>query len=152
MTQRISAHLSEEDLDDVVIGMGSRESQTHLDICEECRSKLREFRTDINLFNETSMAWTEATTAKRDVAPQQRMFRIPTLLLGLCAIAMLLVIVALPSISRVFHESSPVTPVLSERDSQEQIAQDNELMKNVEAVINPDEASVVDQYHLMDRP
>ena len=36
MTPASSTHLSEEAFDDVLIGLGSPESETHLAVCEDC--------------------------------------------------------------------------------------------------------------------
>jgi len=152
MTSQVSVHLSEEQLDDISIGMGSRESQAHLKACEQCRSKLQQFRSDVKLFNEASIAWTEATAPGRIAKPKRKSFRLPTPILALCATAMLLVTIGLPRLINV-HPSPRIIPSVSDNhDSADQIAQDNQLMKDVEGAINPDEASVVEQYNLMESP
>ena len=55
-------HLSEEALDDVLIGLGSAESQAHLEVCADCRAQVRTFLGDVALFNAASMAWSTFST------------------------------------------------------------------------------------------
>src|SRR6266567_6090828 len=100
MTSQTSVHLSEEKLDDILIGLGSKESQAHLEACEQCRSKLQQFRSDVKLFNEASIAWAEVTP-RRIAKPKQKSFRLPTPLVALCATAMLLVTIGLPRLINV---------------------------------------------------
>lgn len=140
-------HLSAEALDDVMIGLGSQASHAHLAACAGCRAKIEQFQGDVRLFNEASLAWAENRNVNRAAVVRHGGFRIPTPVLSLCAAAMLLVIVGLPTIVRPHHPV--VAPVANTGDSTEQIAQDNQLMKDVDAAINPDEASLVDQYQLM---
>ena len=60
MTPSLSNHLSEEALDDVLIGLGSAESEAHLAVCPECRAEVETFRGDVALFNAASVAWSES--------------------------------------------------------------------------------------------
>jgi len=59
MTPELSTHLSEEAMDDVLIGLASPESDAHLAACSLCRSQLQEFRSAMQVFNQTSLAWSE---------------------------------------------------------------------------------------------
>lgn len=151
MTHGISSHLSDEMLDDVLIGLGSAESERHLEDCAECRARVQRFHADVHLFNQASMAWSDAqplrTVRPARMAPEARM---PVALWGSFAAAILAVAVGIP----VWHyehslsankESDNVPEV---QDSQAQIAQDNELMQAVNAAISPQEASPVDEYGL----
>jgi hypothetical protein len=40
MKSNFNAHLTEEALDDVLIGMGSEEAALHLAACPECRARV----------------------------------------------------------------------------------------------------------------
>jgi hypothetical protein len=153
MMPHSTTHLSAEAFDDILIGMGSREAEDHLAECAACREKLDAFREDMSLFNEASLGWTEARTVKPRTVARRRAFFVPSPVLGLGALAMLLVMLGLPTVHRPNTGSVPHTPAVSDTSgSAEQIAADNQLMKDVDAAINPDEASVVDQYHLMESP
>jgi Predicted transmembrane transcriptional regulator (anti-sigma factor) len=153
MMQSTLQHLSEEELDDVLIGEGSREALAHLEACDDCRAKLDQFSMDIQQFNQASLAYSEDLASRRQPKPVPRGFRLPQPALGLLAAALVLVIAAAPRISHLFHTSeTPATIASDQGDSQYEIAQDNELMKNVEAAIDPDEAAIVDQYELKHGP
>ena len=154
MTREIVMHLPEEALDDVLIGMGSAESQTHLARCPECRAKVEQFGADMQLFNAVSMAWSEAQPqrpleAKR-LTPARRM---PFALVGSTVAAGL----AVGLVLSVGHHESRFTPQSRSGneaqilDSQTQIAQDNRLMEAVNAAIGPQEASPLDEFGLSKR-
>ncbi len=152
MTTELSIHLSEEALDDVLIGMGSPESEAHLTVCQDCRAKLAEFRSDVHLFNRASLAWSESRVPRPRIAPAKAIFRIPSPLIGMCAVALLLLMVGVPRWNRDNHNSgSQVAPVNSpQANTEAEIAQDNDLLRAVDAAINPDEASSINQYHFME--
>ncbi len=155
MTRGLSRHLSEEALDDVLIGLGSAESESHLARCAECRFKIEQFGADVDLFNKASMAWSEAQPA-RAVRPARMTpkLRMPVAFAGSVAAVILAIAVA---VSVWHHEHSFVAndgggndqPAV---DSQAQIAQDNELMQAVDAAISPQEESPIDEYDLSESP
>jgi len=153
MTPHSTTHLSAEAFDDILIGMGSREAEDHLAECATCRNKLDAFREDMSLFNEASLGWTRAKMAQPRAVSRRQPFFVPSPVLGLGALAMLLIMLGLPTVHRPNAGGMPHAPTVSDSSgSAEQIAADNQLMKDVDAAINPDEASVVDQYHLMESP
>ena len=53
-------HLSEEELDDVLIGMGSAAAEGHLAGCAVCNARIAPFQTSVTAFNESSLAWAQA--------------------------------------------------------------------------------------------
>lgn len=151
MTLQPQSHLSAEAFDDVLIGLGSQESLAHLEDCAVCREKLKQFQDGVQLFNAASMAWTRARVSKIPNVPRSRTSFVPSSVLSLCAAAMLFVVIGLPAVFHLNHRTAPSTSTgLDARDSAEQIAQDNQLMRDVDAAINPDEATIVDQYHLVE--
>ena len=157
MTPKTTVHLTEEEFDDVLIGLGSAESEAHAAACSECRSKLDAFRADMALFNRVSMAWSE----NRPGIPAARVARPaahpggPRVRFGFvswAAVAALLVVTAVavwrhapapPPHQIQAVESQPV-------DSEAQIAQDNELLQAVNAAISADEDSPVGEYKLLE--
>jgi len=153
MTSRLPTHLSAEAFDDVLIGTESREAQVHLEECAECRQKLQAFRDDVDLFNQASLGWAQARTLRLQIVQRRRPFFVPSPLLGVGAVAMMLVVLGLPVVHRSHTDTVQNTATVSDTgNSVEQIAEDNKLMKDVDAAINPDEHSIVDQYHLMESP
>jgi hypothetical protein len=63
-------HLTEEELDDVLIGTGSAEAQQHLATCERCTAQIAPFQSSVAAFNEGSLAWAQAksNTVSRDLS------------------------------------------------------------------------------------
>jgi hypothetical protein len=145
-------HLSEEEFDDLLIELGSLQAQAHLQTCADCRRKLKSFQEDVHLFNEASMAWTEARALRPQTVPRRYHFFIPSPVLGICAAALLLLTIGLPVMFRTHHIGVSTSAISGTAETPDQIAKDNQLMKDVDAAINPDEAPVVDQYHLMESP
>ena len=76
MTAKTSAvsHLSEDDLDEILLGIASPESSAHLAACDVCAGRFTTFQTELraqmSAFNQASLAWSEArsNTISRDLA------------------------------------------------------------------------------------
>lgn len=151
MTRDLLTHLTEEALDDALIGMGSADSQAHLTRCTECRAKIEQFGADIALFNAASLAWSEAQPRRPlEAARVASVRRMPFALVGSTVAAALAVAVVL---SFGHHESGFAPQSRSGngaqiQDSQTQIAQDNQLMEDVNAAIGPQEVSPIDEFGL----
>jgi hypothetical protein len=151
MTPDISTHLTDEALDDVLIGLGSFEAEAHLARCLQCRSRVESFRADVALFNAASMAWSES----RPQRPARASLRhsgdpIRFAFVSWSAVAALLLITAVAVwrhsvVSPPNHvnivESQPV-------DSEAQIAQDNQLLQEINAAISSDDESPIEEYNL----
>lgn len=153
MTTRLTNHLSEEALNDFLIGLGTTEIDVHLARCAECREKVEGFQAEVLLFNEASLAWSHAQPSRVApvLAPEPR-FRPAWATLSFAAIAALLVAVAIPVWHRTHREplNEVQTAALSGDTSEAQIAQDNDLLRAVDVAINSAETSPIDQYDLAD--
>lgn len=155
MTNKVSTHLSEEDLHDVLIGMSTPEADTHLAQCQVCRDQLEQFHATIQVFNQASLAWSEARPAMKLHAGNR--FKFHALVFApvgwaLAAVALLAIGVPVWKYDHrsTFHNSP--APVTVPEDSEAQIAQDNDLLQSVNAVLTANEASPLSEYHLTDRP
>lgn len=150
MTREMLTHLSEESLDDVLIGMGGADSHAHLARCAECRARVEQFTSDVELFNTASMAWSEAHPRRMpELTLQAPARRMPFALMGSAIAAALAVVVAL-SVGHhgsTLQENKAVIDVQVE-DSQTQITQDNQLMEAVNAAIGPEEDSPMVEFGL----
>lgn len=145
------SHLSQEAFDDVLIGIGSRASRTHLAQCEECRARVDAFQSAIHDFNAATLAYSESQPI-RVVAPLKPAHRFgPRPVFAAWAAAALLILSG-PTVWRQFHSTPVQAPatVTVAGDRENQIAEDNSLMQQVDAAIAPDEQSVVDQYQLLE--
>lgn len=152
MTPVSTNHLSQEALDDVLIGLGSAESHAHLAVCFECRAQVETFRGDISLFNAASMAWSKS----RPQLPvrERQAPRVPAAIVGWAVSAAAMAGMAFG----IWHHHSPAPPSQANTvqslpvDSEAQIVQDNQLLQAVNAAINTDEASPIDEYKILESP
>jgi hypothetical protein len=151
-----STHLSDEALDDVLIGLGSPASEAHLAGCPDCRARFEEFQGDVRLFNSASMAWSETRPLPfPQTARHASGLRARVAFFGLAAAAVALLIMAVA-----IWRHSPVAPppnragtaVSQPLDSEAQIAQDNELLQAVSVAISPDEQSPIVEYKIAASP
>jgi len=152
MTNDSAVHLSEEALNDVLIGLGSPGDEAHLVACPACRARRADFRAQVQAFGESSLAWSEARAAAMPRPSKwQAARRVPIPALGLALAAMLLVAVAAP-LWHHFNSSGPsssgavVPPVSASGDSEAQIAQDNELLRSVDVALNTDAVAPLNPY------
>jgi hypothetical protein len=151
MTPACSAHLSDEAFDDVLIGMGSPESEAHLGTCQDCRLRVNAFRSDLALFNSASMAWTESQPVRVRATARKTVLRTRLAFVSWAGMAAVLAVMA---VAILHHHGPPAPPshaaanVVQPADTEAQIAQDNQLLQAVNAAISPDEESPIDQYKL----
>ena len=146
-------HLSEEALDDVLIGLGSPQSHAHLSSCTECRAKVDMFRGDMRLFNAASIGWSEARHPQsRRMVPHAVRTRFA--FASWAAVAAALVVMAFA----VWHHRAASAPDQAKTmqsqpvDSEAQIAEDNQLLEAVNVAISPDEVSPLDEYKILESP
>ena len=151
MTPEFSKHLSEEALDDVLIGLGSPESHAHLAACEECRAQVGTFLGDVALFNAASMAWSESRMP-RPGAHEPHRVRLHAAFAGWAVTAAALLVMAFG----LWHHRPEAAPrpgnaIQSQRvDFEAQISQDNQLLQAVNAAISADEASPIEEYKILE--
>lgn len=152
MTPASINHLSQEALDDVLIGLGSADAQSHLAVCSECRATVETFRGDIRLLNAASMAWIQS---RRQIPLREHpATRVPAAVVGwaVSAAAMAAMVFG------IWQHRSPAPPNQAKTaqsqpvDSEAQIVQDNELLQAVNAAISTDEASPIEEYRILESP
>lgn len=147
-------HLSDEVLDDILIGLGSSAAESHLAECPLCRGKVEDFRSGLDKFNQTTLAWSEArSNAMGQVQIRRRLLRFP-FIMGWALAAAVLLTIAIPVWRGDGHSwSNPnIAKVAPPQDSQTQIAEDNELLKAVNSAIDQDDESLNNEYQLLERP
>ena len=154
MTPDLSKHLGDEALNDVLIGLGSLESDAHLARCPECRSKVESFRADMTLFNSASMAWSESRNGwPGETSLRPAAHRIRFAFVSWSAAVALLLIMALT----LWRHSAVAPPnhvnVVEPQslDSETQIAKDNELLQEINAAIGSDDEFPIQEYDLRER-
>jgi hypothetical protein len=148
-----SAHLSEEALSDLLIGLGTRQAEAHLAACASCRGQLEEFRAGMQVFNQASLAWSAARPAARPAAPAKvRELRFAPAVWALAVLLLLMVGVPLWYRAHRPAQNSDTARVVASEETQAQIAQDNELLRSVNEALSASEASPLSEYHLTERP
>lgn len=152
MTPALPTHLSEEALDDVLIGLGTEESHAHLAVCAECRAQVATVRGDIALFNAASMAWSASRPSRPLVSDARHHPRLHAAFIGWAVTAAALVLMAV-GIWR-HHPAAPPNNANTGQslpvDSEAQIEQDNQLLQAVNAAISPVEASPIEEYKIVE--
>ena len=68
----LSTHLSEDDLNDALIGLTTPNQQAHLASCETCSAELAAFHESMGVFNKASLAWSEARSNSMPLQPEPR--------------------------------------------------------------------------------
>lgn len=156
MTTEPSAHLSEEAMNDVLIGLGSPESEAHAAACAECRAQLESFHAEMHLFNETSLAWSEARSATLGALEPPKKHASMWVPASWAFAAALLLAVGIPvwmhNHGPVKHqEQAAAAPAAARQDTAEQIAEDNELLRSVDMALSSSEESPLSEYQIIER-
>jgi hypothetical protein len=158
----MNSHLTDEALDDVLIGLATAESEAHLAVCDLCRAKVRSFRSDVDTFNQASLAWSQSRAESLPAVHPlpTRAVKSPWAALAPVEWAMaaaVLLFIALPVWNHGRHPDlgAMVTPAAQNseaQDSETQIAQDNDLLKSIDAALSASDVSPVAAYDLTERP
>lgn len=155
MTLDKQGHLTGEALDDVLIGSGTADALAHLDRCPDCRARVEDLHATIGDFNQASFAWSQARSAlpRPVLRPGSALVVRPVF-----ALAIVFAALAAAVGPAAWHYLSPRRPAAAAtaspqleapvEDSDAQIAEDNDLMKAVNAAIAPDERAMMNQFQL----
>lgn len=151
----LTAHLTEEELDDLLLGQAAPHAQQHLDACELCRAQLAPFQTAVAAFNDASMAWAQAksNTISRDLSTI-RPARTQPLAWSLGAAMLVAVAVALsvgvhrtPSEAGTTAQSAQIQHAAQHAPHDpEEIAADNAMLEAINSAINPAEPSPIEPF------
>ena len=155
MTIELSAHLSEEAMNDVLIGLGSPESEAHLAACPACRTQIEVFRSEMQLFNQTSLAWSQTRSAAIPgpaISQKERIRLFVPVGLALAAALLMAIGLLVWNHNPGANQKYAVAPTPSQQDYEAQIASDNELMRSVDMALNAGEESPVSEYRIVERP
>lgn len=168
MNPRLSiTHLSEEAINDVLVGMSTPAHEEHLADCQLCRSRVADFRSNLALFNQAALAWAELKAEKKpaSIRPVQiRPIRSLTTAHPLpwkpvtAAAAVLFLAAALWNHQHAQDVSTQVYPAQtvpeqtasngSSDPNPDQIAQDNQLLRNVYDALEDEPQSPVSEFSL----
>lgn len=154
MKPDLQSHLTDKALDDVLIGLGSLVSHAHLAQCNQCRSRVELFQSNVDRFNQASLAFSTAQSNKARPASWAARRFLGRPLFAAWAGAAALLILAGPTAWHFFPPHPAQAPVVAtdRPESETQIAEDNELLRKVSAAIATDERNVVEPYQLQTMP
>ncbi|WP_420238952.1 hypothetical protein ACOBR2_04980 [Telmatobacter bradus] len=149
-------HLTEEALDDVLIGMATVASEAHLAGCKACRARVEGFHADMTLLQQTATGWSRQRAAEMDQHPLwdvARKLRWASLGWGLAALLIAAVVAPLmwhyDNGKMVAGNVRPQSPQAAETEAQ--IAADNDLMRAVNVAINPGNEMPLGEFHHRNR-
>ncbi len=157
-------HLTEDQIDDALIGDLSAEGMAHLSSCDECRLRLADAEAPLASFNVVSLAWSErrsATLPRPDRSSEAAW--LPKALWGATVAALLAVGITVPLVRHgrqdessvlrsetagptLLAASGPMENPVAVRD--EQIARDNQMLENIDRELATPAASPVREYGL----
>ena len=146
----MTGHLNDDQFMECVMGAEpGLDAAAHLRVCEECRGELARFGGAVDSFNRASQAWSEARPV--EVQPVGSGYRASRPFFAAASYALaacLMVRVAVVAVHREPSGSPAAVASVSEpeEDSAAQIAQDNELLMDVDVAIRSDDRSLVQQY------
>lgn len=149
----MNPHLSDEALDDLLIGLGTSEDEEHLAHCAHCRARVEAFQGDMALLRQTTLDWSRVRAAALPSPIKAGIRHWHLSKMGWAAVSLLLLVLVTPVMQHRTRESSRPAPALArqEAESEQQIAQDNALMQAVDTALNSDDAAPARAYHLSDR-
>jgi predicted anti-sigma-YlaC factor YlaD len=139
------AHITQEEMTELLIGTRTSTLDCHLQACAECREELERMKSSLALFRTASHAWSE--TVAGEVSEIQQVLSLPRARtyaswwkLAAVTAVLLVVFIAAYRVERtsVNNNTVRVTTPSGEiaESSQDQIAQDNELLAQVNSEIS----------------
>ncbi len=143
----MNSHLTEDDLDEILMGIGSPAQNAHLAACDPCGERYAAFsvpfQAQMSRYNQATLDWSEArsNTISRDLAAHKPT---PRLTLGALHAATAAVVMAVAlgvhggmrhSLQAADEATAPAVTVTVAVDDQHEIASDNEMLRAIDSEI-----------------
>lgn len=143
------AHLTEDELDDILIGVGSPEAEAHVAGCAACAGRKAEFVAALTSFNQATMAWSEAKshTLTRDLAAATESAagspRLWVAAMGLCVVAVMGAMLSnhVPGTMRGGDGPAGASAQTAPVNRDLEIADDDAMLKEIDAALYRPEPS-----------
>ena len=156
----ISRHLTEDELDEAVLGIGFGDQRLHLAGCPYCRARLEQFAATMSVFNQASTAWSEARSnaLNRDLKEHSTPLRFSARALWTCASALVVLATVTAGLGVWQHSETLMAAETAQRSIQternqtfdanveNEIATDNTMLLQIEAAISVSEPSPQQEY------
>ncbi len=141
--EQFDAHLDHDMLDEVLLGIAAPSVSAHLAVCSHCAERLQSFNSTVNLFNQATLAWSEAksNTLTRDLS-EHRPHPVLTLAAARSYIAAILVAVAVMLTAGVRHRTLDLeaanNPIIIADSSFSggEIAEDNAMLHAIDSELS----------------
>ncbi len=152
-------HLSDEELDDVLIGAGSPEAEAHLAECAACADRTAAFSAAMASFNQATLAWSEATshTLTRDLTAgvaETAGARFGAIAAGVCGLAVVGAVLGagvgagLPGSRQSGDVPASVAGQTEMGDRDREIAGDNVILEDIDAALYRPDPSPEQTYRI----
>lgn len=155
-----TCHLTDEELDDLLMGVAEPELQTHCAACVLCSSRIATVSDSIQCYNRASMAWSEARshTFTRDLSAHRTTWRL-TASAGrsLAATLILGVVASLTTGTYLFSghtveagldtETLPAARAFAPEGRAQQIARDNAMLQAIDAELTEPASAPAGLFH-----
>lgn len=149
-------HLTEDQLDEVLIGCASPETAAHLHDCEFCNGQLAEFRSTMAAFHHAASAWSEAKSnaLTRDLNRHQPAFRITARAAWSCA--SVVVLAAATALGLGLHQHADRIAVARQHRQQldaassQDLASDDAMLRQIDSALDTSEPSPDELYGIAD--
>lgn len=161
MNSLSTKHLSDDDLDEILMGVGSPAQSAHLDACNPCGQRYATFavpfQEQMSTYNQATLDWSEArsNTISRDLTAHRLTPRLTWSALCSTAAALALAL-ALGWNAGLHHapaaEETAAIPVADSVDQQHEIASDNEMLQAISSEIGTPRADRFGLYEPVDAP
>jgi hypothetical protein len=159
-------HLTEDELDEVLMGIGSPAASAHLAFCDPCGERLSAFETQMTQFNQTSMAWAaqRSNSIRRDLTAHKPTWRLTlhTIRTSTAVLAVVLAFAATTTINRRAATLDAATPSIGQTsaerspaaqpDQQYEIASDNAMLEAIDTEIDTPQPSQFGLYETAKYP
>ena len=159
---RFPVHLTEDLIDDALIGDLAAEHAAHLATCDDCQIRLAEAGAPIAAFSALSLAWSERRSATLPTPVHSSAAAwLPRAIWGATAAAVLVVGISVPAVRRGLgvgsaaprQENAALTQMASTgvvdnplAAREEQIARDNRMLENIDRELDASAPSPEQEY------
>ena len=133
---REELHLSDDALDDALLGVASAADTYHLAGCAACSGRLAEFRASLTSFNQASAAWSEArsNTISRELVPNS----ISSMTAAAWSVGSVAILAIMVSLTSYLHRppEQPGNPAQQQSSGQQEIANDNAMLIAIDSKLS----------------
>ena len=148
-------HLTEDDLDAVLIGIASPVATSHLAACKSCGLRLTAFQTQMANFNQATLDWSEqrSNAISRDLSAHQPTPRLTLEAIWSSAVALgVAIALGVAALHHTTPRQSNKPAIAQSASTPDQIAADNAMLAAIESEIDTPQPVRYGLYEKTKRP